>query len=231
MAAALLPHAMNDTRVTEWAAHMRRGDFAAAWAVSDGALHDPPREREAERPRHQQRVWDGTPLAGRRVLVRCYHGLGDTLQFARYLPRVSALAAELAVWAQPPLILLSTLPGAGRLLPLHDGTPDVPRDVDVEIMELPHVFRNELDTLPSAVPYLHVAPAPRPAPRDRLAVGLAWAAGEWDARRSVPRTPPPARHGARRTALPAPARRRARASSGWALAPWPGAMTPSPPPV
>jgi hypothetical protein len=146
-----------------------------------------PREREHERPRHLQRVWDGTPLAGRRVLVHCYHGLGDTLQFARFLPRAAALAAELAVWAQPPLIpLLGTLPGRVRLLPLHDGAPEVERDVDVEIMELAHVFRTELATLPAEVPYLHVAPAPRLAPADALAVGIVWAAGDWDTRRSVP---------------------------------------------
>jgi hypothetical protein len=121
------------------------------------------------------------------VLVHCYHGLGDTLHFARYLPRAARLARELTVWAQPPLIpLLRTLPGDFRLLPLHDGAPGVEREVDVEIMELAHVFRSDLATLPAEVPYLHVSPAPRPAPHDVLAVGLVWAAGDWDARRNVP---------------------------------------------
>ncbi|MDP9348872.1 MAG: ADP-heptose--LPS heptosyltransferase, partial [Gemmatimonadota bacterium] len=142
------------------------------------------------RPRHEQWIWDGTPLQGRRVLVRCYHGLGDTLQFVRFVPWVRALAAEVTVWAQPALLpLLRTLPGVGRLLPLHDGTPGVEYDVDVEVMELAHVFRTTLDTLPAEVPYLHVDPSPLPTDglaAGRLRVGLVWRAGDWDERRSLP---------------------------------------------
>lgn len=163
---------------------MRRGDFAAAWEASDAVLrtHTPCWHL----PRHEQWVWDGTPLDGKRVLVRCYHGLGDTLQFIRYAPLVHAVAAQVTVWAQPELIpLLRTARGIDRLLPLHDGACEAAYDVDVEVMELPHVFRSTLETLPAAVPYLHVEPAP--LERDgRLHVGLVWRAGEWDDRRSIP---------------------------------------------
>jgi hypothetical protein len=72
-----------------------------------------------------------------------------------------------------------------RLLPLHDGTPDAEYDTDVEIMELPHVFRTRLSTLPARVPYLHVEPAPLRR-EGRLAVGLCWRAGEWNESRSIP---------------------------------------------
>jgi hypothetical protein len=164
--------------------HMRRGDFAAAWEVSDAVLrgHVPCRHL----PRHEQWVWDGTPLEGKRVLVRCYHGLGDTLQFIRYAPLVKAVAREVTVWAQPALIpLLRTARGIDRLLPLHDGGCEAEYDVDVEVMELPHVFRSTLATLPADVPYLHADPAPLRR-EGRLAVGLVWAAGDWDERRSVP---------------------------------------------
>lgn len=165
---------------------MRRGDFAAAWAVSDAILAARAGEPRWHRPRHEQQLWDGTPLAGRRVLVHCYHGMGDTLQFARFLPRVAALGAELTVWAQPALLpLLATLRGAGRIIPLHDGAPGVARDVDVEIMELSHALRVEPRELAACVPYLRVPPSP--LPRDEgLAVGLVWRAGAWDGRRSVP---------------------------------------------
>ncbi|HKP76005.1 MAG TPA: glycosyltransferase family 9 protein [Longimicrobiaceae bacterium] len=137
-------------------------------------------------PRHEQWVWNGTPLDGRRVLVRCYHGLGDTLQFIRYLPLVGEIAREVTVWAQPALIpLLRTMEGIGPLLPLHDGPCEAEYDADVEVMELAHVFRSTVDTLPRAVPYLHVEAAP--LPRDgRLRVGLVWQAGDWDERRSIP---------------------------------------------
>ncbi len=182
-----LPDAAAVAEPDSWMACMRRGDLAGAWRFSDAVLRSRAGTPCWHLPRHEQWIWDGTPLAGRRVLVRCYHGLGDTLQFVRYLPMLRAVAAEVLVWAQPSLVpLVRTVPGVDRVLALHDGTPDVAYDIDVEIMELAHVFRSTLDTIPRAVPYLHVEPAARPAPRDALHVGLVWAAGDWDARRSVP---------------------------------------------
>src|SRR3712207_6559067 len=143
--------------------HMRRGEFEAAWALSDAVLRARAGVPCWHLPRHLQYIWDGTPLAGKRVLVRCYHGLGDTIQFIRYVPLVSAIAAEVIVWAQPALIpILRTVRGIGRLLPLHTGAPAVEYDLDVEVMELPHVFRTTLATLPAEVPYLHVEPVPLP---------------------------------------------------------------------
>jgi hypothetical protein len=112
--------------------------------------------------------------------------LGDTLQFIRYLPLLKRVAAETIVWAQPALIpLLRSADGIDRLEPLHDGAYEGDYDVDVEVMELAHVFRSTVDTLPNTVPYLHADPAPI-ARDDRLAVGLVWRAGDWDERRSIP---------------------------------------------
>lgn len=169
-----------------WLRHMRRGEWAAAWRVSDAVLRARAGRPCWHLPRHQQWLWDGTPLQGRRVLVRCYHGLGDTVQFVRFLPALRAVAAEVSVWAQPALLsLLCAAPGIDRLLPLHDGAPALEYDVDVEVMELAHVFRVTPQTLPATVPYLHVRPAPL-ARDGRLQVGLVWRAGEWDERRSIP---------------------------------------------
>ena len=165
---------------------MRRGEFAEAWRRSDADLCARAGQPCWHWPRHLQYVWDGRHLAGQRVLVRCYHGLGDTIQFIRYAPLLKDLGAEVIVWAQPALLpLLATAAGIDQLLPLHDGTPEAAYDADVEIMELPHIFRTTLGTIPRAVPYLHVEPR-RLADEGRLAVGLVWQAGDWDERRSVP---------------------------------------------
>src|SRR4051812_44087459 len=102
-----------------WIRHMRSGRFEAAWEVSDAVLRARAGTLCWHLPRHEQYVWDGRPLAGKRVLVRCYHGLGDTIQFIRYAPLLKSIAAEVSVWAQPPLIpLLRTVRGIDRLLPL-----------------------------------------------------------------------------------------------------------------
>ena len=169
-----------------WMRHMRAGEWEAAWRVSDGVLAARAGEPCWHLPRHEQWVWDGTPLEGRRVLIRCYHGLGDTLQFIRYAALVKRIAAEVTVWAQPGLIpLLRTARGIDRLLPLPDGEAGIDYEVDVEVMELPHVFRTTTDTVPADVPYLHVNPAPIET-NGTLSVGIAWKAGEWDERRNVP---------------------------------------------
>ena len=175
-----------EQRVDEWTLHMRRGEFAAAWNVSDRVLRERGHIPCSHLPRHFQYFWDGRPLDGKRVLVRCYHGLGDTIQFIRYAPLLKSRAREVTVWAQPKLIpLLRSVSGIDRLLPLHDGAPNVEFDAEVELMELPHVFRTTTETIPSDIPYLHVTPAPlKPSPR--LAVGLTWAAGDWDENRSIP---------------------------------------------
>jgi hypothetical protein len=159
-----------------WLAHMRRGEFEAAWDLSDRLLAR--RESSRQLPRHEQWVWDGTPLEGKRVLIRCYHGLGDTIQFIRYAPLVKEIAREVMVWAQPSVIpLLETARGVDRFLPLHDGAPDVEYDADVEIMELAHVFRR----IVGDVPYLHVPPLATGG-----GIGVAWRSGDWDPNRDIP---------------------------------------------
>jgi hypothetical protein len=170
-----------------WMEAMRRGDFDAAWCVSD-ALRRAGRivPQRPDQPRHLQCVWDGTPVDGRRVLVRCYHGLGDTLQFVRLLPLLRERAREVVLWTQPALVeLLATVDGVDRVEPMHDGAPDIARDVDVELMELPYILRLSRERIPARVPYLGVR-APARANGERKRVGLAWRSGAWDPARSIP---------------------------------------------
>jgi len=177
---------MSDVETTDrWTELMRRGDFAAAWKISDDLLGQVRSQDHLATPRHEQNIWDGTPVNGKRVLVRCYHGLGDTIQFIRYAAFLKRVAAEVIVWMQPSLIpLLGSVAGIDRVVPLHDGTPDVEYDVDLELSELPHVFRSTLETIPAEVPYVHVESVPLKA-TDQFRVGLIWQSGEWDERRSI----------------------------------------------
>lgn len=172
----------------EWMRAMRRGDFAAAWQVSDAVLRSRVVCSEActHWPRHLQFVWTGTPLDGARVLVRCYHGLGDTIQFVQLLPALRRRAREVTVWAQPSLLsLLGRVDGIDRLLPLADGEPPVEHDADMELMEIAHALRLELADLPGRVPYIYVSPAPPPGDSS-CHVGLVPSAGDWDTARSIP---------------------------------------------
>jgi hypothetical protein len=142
------------------------------------------------------------------VLIRCYHGLGDTIQFIRYAPLVKSRAVEVTVLAQSELIpVLRSAGGIDRLFPLEAGDAALDYDADVEVMELPHVFRTTLATVPAEIPYLQVNAGSNGATamgkaamtsasfngRGRgerahgmLRVGIVWSAGDWDLRRSIP---------------------------------------------
>lgn len=173
----------------EWQQAMRAGAFARAWRISDRVLSERLANAECQQhlPRHLQAVWTGEPLAGKHVLVRCYHGLGDTVQYIRLAHRLRRRAREVTLWVQPPLLsLAATAAGVNRVLPLHDGVPGVAYDVDIEIMELAHALRITPADLPGPVPYFRSVPAVRIAPRlPSLTVGLVWSGGDWDTRRGV----------------------------------------------
>lgn len=164
-------------------AAMRCGDWDRAWAVNDVVLAGcHPAERDDPRlPYHLRWVWDGRPFDGRDVLVRCYHGLGDTLQFARYLAPLRTRAAFVTVEAQPALVpLLQDIPGVDRIVPFSLAAPLPPAACDIEIMELPHALRLPPEAVPP--PPLRVAAAPGLA----NTTGLCWAGGDWDAARAIP---------------------------------------------
>ena len=178
----------------QWMRAMRRGDWESAWLIGDRLREArggcEPRDAATGHwlPRHLQWVWDGSPLCGKRVLVRCYHGLGDTIQFVRFMPLLKRSAAHTIVLAQAQLLpLLETVRGVDTLLPLDDGECDADRDLDIEIMELPHALRTTLATLPREVPYIRIDAKPGP-PRghSRATIGLVWQSGSWDSGRSVP---------------------------------------------
>lgn len=51
-------------------------------------------------------LWDGASLHGKRILIHCPVGFGDTIQYLRYLPALKSQASELIVSAPSPLIRL-----------------------------------------------------------------------------------------------------------------------------
>jgi hypothetical protein len=172
-----------------WMSAMRRGDFEAAWRVTD-RLEEGRRGGALREPHHL--VWDGRSFEDREVLVRCEHGLGDTIQFARYVPRLRDIARDVTFLVQPQLVRL--FDGACEFGSVHDGWSfePSPHDVEIEVMELAYAFRSTADTLPKSVPYLPVTRLAAfshdlpPLERRAFRVGVLWAASEWDTTRSIP---------------------------------------------
>ena len=161
-----------------WACYMRLGDFERAWRESDLIA-----KRGNPDP---NRFWDEVPLAGKRVLIRCLHGLGDTIQFIRYAPLLRAIAQSVTIEAQPKLkTLLQQSCLADCVITWNE--PEPAWDQQVEVTELPRIFRTSVETIPRRVPYIH-APHANLVERDpgTLAVGLAWTASTFNPGRSIP---------------------------------------------
>lgn len=190
--AAIGPALVGSQPIGSWVDAMRSGQFERAWSLTDRDLDLLRRTGPAKHvgPRHLQRIWRGEELRDRRVLVRCYHGLGDTIQFLRFMPALREIAREVTVWCQPELLsLVGCVDGVDRAIPLHDGTPDAAFDVDIEIMEIPHAIRAGRDGIEMQKPYLVLPPVEAdllPERTGQLAVGLIWEVGDWDKRRAVP---------------------------------------------
>jgi Flp pilus assembly protein TadD len=145
-------------------------------------------ERAGTRSRFSNRLprWQGESLQGRSLLLRAEQGLGDTLQFLRFIPLLLARGGRIVVEVQPPLLPLLADPEA----PLHwvPQGPDLPADAwgcdcYLPLMSLPHLLQlgEEHFTADANGPYIEVPPGyqekwARLLPADgSLRIGLAWA--------------------------------------------------------
>ncbi|WP_158599919.1 tetratricopeptide repeat protein [Azospirillum cavernae] len=115
-------------------------------------------------------VWDGGPLVGRTILVHYEQGLGDSVQFVRYLPLLKAMGARTVFECQPVLKpLLATAPGIDALVARGEALPDF--DCCLSLMSLPLRCRTRADTIPQEIPYLRTDP-------ERAAFWREWILGQ-----------------------------------------------------
>ena len=119
----------------------------------------------------QQPQWNGEPLNGRTLLVYAEQGLGDTIQFCRFLPGLSGKI----VFEAPPRLrrLLSTLPGGPPMILPGDK---VAADVVCPLMSIP---ARTGAAIPARFPYLSAEPDRVTRWRARigpggLKIGIAW---------------------------------------------------------
>ena len=125
------------------------GDFERGWPEYEWRL----KVSHFAIPPFRQPFWDGSPLDGRTILLYADHGLGDAIQFIRYVPMVRDRGGRvIVVCARPLARLLASCPGIDRVVVEGEGTAD--SDVYAPLMSLPGIFGSNLETLPAEVPYL-----------------------------------------------------------------------------
>ncbi len=153
------------------------GRLAEAWPHYAWRWHG--MKIAARAPEHPLVRPDPAAWAGKRVLLFAEQGLGDMLQFLRYVPMAVRHAREVVVEVYPPLLRLArTLPGAPCVVAEGEAVP--PWDEAVPMMHLPWAFGTDLATVPATVPYFTPDPVAVEGWRRRLAglpgrkVGLVW---------------------------------------------------------
>jgi hypothetical protein len=166
-----------------WECYMLLGRFEEAWIESD---------RIATRGyRDPNRFWNGEPFAGKRVIIRSLHGFGDAIQFIRFAPAIRRTAAHITVECHREILgIIANADGVDRAVTW--GEAEGTWNVQVEMNELPRIFRVNIETIPRGIPYIRVPQeAVESSPLNggkngRPRVGVVWGSGPFNAARSIP---------------------------------------------
>ncbi len=164
---------------------LENGDFEQGWAEHEWRFAAGiAQARHAHLPR-----WQGQAPAGRTILVWSEQGLGDSIQFCRFLPHLSRRGAHVVFEGQPPLErLCRSIPA---ITVIARGEPLPACDFQVPLMSLPGIMGD----VPWAGAYLRPIAAEATAwgealgPHLRPRVGLVWAGSPThkdDRNRSLP---------------------------------------------
>ena len=161
------------------------GDYRTGWRlyeVRTSTKNYVPSEVPTAGPR-LRRLADAPRSGEPALVVWSEQGLGDAIQFGRYLPLLTAAEIPFELRCRKPLFtLFRDWFGLGdrAVLETHrtDSNDQRPH---VSLLSLPHLFGSEVSTVPSVLPYLH-PPIAAPAhlqvsiPPGGLSVGVVWAA-------------------------------------------------------
>jgi len=165
------------------------GKYEEGWRGFESRL----KSENFNRSVFQQPLWDGQALAEKTLLLHAEQGLGDTIQFIRYLTHVRALVPRTVVAVQSALVPLLKESHAGAIFG-HDAL--VPKfDFQAPLLSIPKILQTTLATIPAANPYLKPNRQLMESWRDRLdelpglKIGIHWQGSpkyDGDRWRSIP---------------------------------------------
>ncbi len=136
-------------------AYLLKGNFKEGWEESQYRL----RKQDVSKsfyPYHldfTQPYWDGSDIKGKTILLWAEQGLGDVVQFIRYVPMVFEKTDKIIVECQKELItLMQRINSIHQVVAQGQQLPDF--DVHCPLLTLPLVFNTTLQTIPAAIPYI-----------------------------------------------------------------------------
>jgi len=161
---------------------LSEGNFQDGWSAYEWRWRRPTTQSRAFA---HGAAWQGQDIKGKVLFVYEEQGLGDILQFIRYLPMLQNLGARVVFETGPALIRLVAenrlydrlLVGLSKM----DTRPVDRFDFHVPLLSLPYILKTEIETIPDKIPYLTADPAlcriwkNRLSGDDSFKVGLVWA--------------------------------------------------------
>src|SRR5207245_168916 len=125
--------------------HLAQADFETGWKLYESRRRVPGPRAVRDFP---QPIWQGSPLSGQTILLHAEQGLGDTIQFIRYAPMVTARGGRVLVQCPVPLVrLLQDQLTIQHIFP--DSAPLPPFDVHCPLLSLPRIFQTTLQSIPA----------------------------------------------------------------------------------
>ena len=156
------------------------GEFSKGWELYDWRWRlnkGGPQLRNFAQP-----LFKGTEnLQDKNILIHSEQGLGDSLQFIRYVPLLAAQGAKVIVEVQAQLIsLFQNINGISVLLKNGDPLPSF--DLHCPMMSLPLAFNTDLSTIPSCPQFVIAVSKTqywidKLGSKVKLRVGLVWNGG------------------------------------------------------
>lgn len=153
-ACVALKPAFADGYLNKALTHLMIGDYENAWRLYEHRWDSPnftSKKRDFDKP-----LWRGNPsLIGKTILLHSEQGLGDSLQFCRYIKKFAELQCTVLLEVERPLmrIIESLLPAAQ----IFEKGADLPAfDFHCPLMSLPLAFNTTVETIPFPSSYLAV---------------------------------------------------------------------------
>ena len=142
-----------------------------------------PRLKECASDTDKVSMWDGSPINGKSILVYTEQGVGDSIQFVRYLPMIKAQGGKVIFECQKSLLrLLENYPGIDRIIEKSSNTvPEVQLDFHIPLLSLPGIFGTNPDSIPQVSSYISPDPLLTSQWRTKfehdnnLKIGIVWA--------------------------------------------------------
>ena len=163
--------------------HLLVGNFKSGWQGYEWRSKNEDINRTIGIRGFEKPLWLGVEaVKDQTILLYAEQGLGDTIQFCRYVPLVAKLGAKVILEVQRPLLkLLKNLDGVSDIFTKDDNLPEF--NYQCPLMSLPSVFKTELDSIPVLSRYISHEPDKlenwqiKLGKKNRQRVGIVWSGG------------------------------------------------------